>query len=117
MFQVMQYVWMAIGMLILAGCQDVAEPDRTAKLEQVRSTALKHVAAEDRGAFQAATLVVSLEDLPTPGVGLRVPIPGSSNAVFVLFEVEYFDAHGVEKLAIEAVEDYVRSKPSGRQTE
>lgn len=117
MSQMMRYAWMAMGMFVLAGCQNVTEPDRTTKLEQIRSAALNRVAVEDRGAFQAASLVVNLEDLPTPGVGLRVPIPGSSNAVFVLFEVDYFDAHGVEKLAAEAVEDYVRSKPSGRQTE
>jgi hypothetical protein len=110
----MRFMVAGIGVLALAGCQDAAGPDRTTKLEQVRSTALKHVAAEDRDAFQTATLVVSLEDLPAPGVGLRVPIPGSSNAVFVLFEVDYFDAHGVEKLAAEAVEDYVRSKQSSK---
>lgn len=110
----MRFMVAGIGFLALAGCQDAAGPDCTTKLEQVRSAALQRVAAEDRGAFQAASLVVNLEDLPTPGVGLRVPIPGSSNAVFVLFELDYFDAHGVEKLAAEAVEDYVRSKPSGK---
>lgn len=117
MSQVRQIVWIGIEMFVLAGCQNGTDPDRTPKLEQVRAAALEHVTAEDRVAFQAATPVVKVEDLPTPGVGLRVPIPGSSNAVFVLFEAGYFDAHGVEKLAKEAAEDYVRSKPSGHQAE
>lgn len=102
----------AITLLISTGCQRASEPDRTTKLERVRSAALLHVAAEDRDAFKNATPVLNLEDLPTPGVGLRIPITGSSNAIFVLFEMDYFDSNGIEKLATEAVEDYVRSKPA-----
>lgn len=101
-----------IGILILSGCQKATELDRAAKLEQVRSAALNRVAAEDRSVFQAATLVLGLEDWPTPGIGLRVPIQGSSKDVFVLFEVDYFDAHTFEQLSAEAVTDYVRATSS-----
>jgi len=109
--------WLGIGLLALAGCQNTIEFDRATKLEEVRMEILQQVAVEHRGVFQAATPVFDLEDWPTPCAGLRVPVEGSSNAVFVLFERDYFEGQPVEKLAKEAIEDYVRSKPAGRQSD
>ncbi len=101
----------AIVLLISMGCSDGQSEPQESSAEAVRMGVIQRMAIEKaekplhRSLLEQGTIFVDLADLEVPCVGVRVPLPDSSNRAFLSFTKEWFHSHTDEEVAASLLND------------